>query len=90
VFVDLSTIYAEGVTPDRYPLAYFLFSGNRAEKMAMLEMLQQLRRRFGRKHCVVAGDRGLDSAPVVQALDKRATTTSWRCGAVVEDGHGCA
>lgn len=97
VFIDLTTIYAEGegveaiwqyghskdgksqnkqlllalvVTPDGYPLAHFLFAGNRAEKVAMLEMLQQLRHRFGLKRCVVVGDRGLISAAVLQALDE--------------------
>ena len=97
VFVDLTTIYAEGegveplwqyghskddksqnkqlllalvVTPDGYPLAHFLFEGNRAEKVAMLEMLQQLRHRFGLKRCVVVGDRGLISAAVLRALDE--------------------
>ncbi len=96
VFVDLTTIYAEGegvepiwqyghskdgksqnkqlllalvVTPDGYPLAHFLFEGNRAEKVAMLEMLQQLRHRFGLKRCVVVGDRGLISSAVLQALE---------------------
>jgi hypothetical protein len=58
------------VTPDGYPLAHFLFEGNRAEKVAMLEMLQQLRHRFGLKRCVVVGDRGLISTAVLQALDE--------------------
>lgn|GEM_PF-4251898 len=57
------------VTPDGYPLAPFLFAGNRAETVAMLEMLQQLRHRFGLKRSVVVGDRRLIPAAVLQALD---------------------
>jgi rhodanese-related sulfurtransferase len=58
------------VTPDGYRLAHFLFEGNRAGKVAMLEMLQQLRHHFGLKRWVVVGDRGLISAAVLRALDQ--------------------
>lgn len=56
------------VTPDGYPLAHFLFPGNRAEKVALLEMLVELRQRYKLQRCVIVGDRGLISAPVIKAL----------------------
>lgn len=56
------------VTPDGYPLAHFLFPGNRAEKAAVLEMLVELRQRYRLQRCVIVGDRGLISASVVRAL----------------------
>jgi Transposase DDE domain len=56
------------VTPDGYPLAHFLFPGNRAEKQAVLEMLVELRERYRLQRCVIVGDRGLVSAEVIRAL----------------------
>jgi hypothetical protein len=58
------------VTPDGYPLAHFLFPGNRAEKVAVLEMLVELRQRYKLQRCVIVGDRGLISATVVRALSE--------------------
>lgn len=56
------------VTPDGYPLAHFLFPGNRAEKQAVLEMLVELRERYRLQRCVIVGDRGLVSAEVIRSL----------------------
>lgn len=56
------------VTPDGYPLAHFLFPGNRAEKQAVLEMLVELGERYRLQRCVIVGDRGLISSQVIRAL----------------------
>lgn len=58
------------VTPDGYPLAHFLFPGNRTEKQAVLEMLVELRQRHRLQRCVIVGDRGLISSQVIRALSE--------------------